>query len=172
MIIEDIKFSYLRQPPKKWTFEQPRLKKWIEERCKGKVLNLFAGKTKLNVNEFRIDSNSEFKPDWVGNALDFLNTTKMKFDTIVLDPPYSLRKSYEKYKGHYIGSKWTQIRRAISKVCNKNAIVISLGYNSMGMSRTLGFIKKEILLVCHNGDHNDTIVTLEELKQKIEGKGK
>jgi hypothetical protein len=32
MIQENIKFSYLRQPPKKWTFEQPRLKKWIEER--------------------------------------------------------------------------------------------------------------------------------------------
>jgi len=169
MIRENIKFSYLRQPPKKWTFEQPRLRKWIEERCKGKVLNLFAGKTRLNIDEFRVDSSDEFKPDHLGDALDFLKTTDKKFDTIILDPPYSLRKSYEKYNGHYIGSKWTQIRRTIPRVCKKGTIVFSLGYNSMGMSRSLGFIKKEILLVCHNGDHNDTIVTMETFEKTTSG---
>jgi len=155
---QDIEFTYLLQPPKKWTFEQPKLRKWIEEHCKGKVLNLFAGKTKLNVDEYRIDSSNEFRPDHLGDAL---------VDTIILDPPYSLRKSYEKYKGHYIGSSWTQIRRAVPRVCNKDAIVISLGYNSQGMSRTLGFEKIAILLICHNGDHNDTIVTLEKLKKEV-----
>jgi len=162
-----MKFKYLLQPPRKWTFEQPKLRKWIEEHCEGKVLNLFAGKTKLNIDEYRVDSNNEFNPDLVIDALKFLKTTNMKFDTIILDPPYSLRKSYEKYQGHYIGSKWTQIRRAIPRVCKNNTRVISLGYNSQGMSKTLGFKKVAICLVCHNGDHNDTIVTVEELtKQK------
>ena len=157
-----LKFEYILQPPKKWMFEQPKLKVFIEKWCEGKVLNLFAGKTKLNVDEFRVDSNNEFKPDFLGDALKFLKTTKMKFDTVILDPPYSLRKSYEKYRGHYIGSTWTQVRRAVPRVCNKGAIVISLGYNSQGMSRTLGFQKIAICLVCHNGDHNDTVVTVEK----------
>jgi len=161
-----MKIEYLLQPPKRWTFEQPKLRVFIEKWCKGKVLNLFAGKTKLNVDEFRVDSSNEFKPNHLGDALEFLKTTSMKFDTIILDPPYSLRKSYEKYKGHYIGSKWTQVRRAILRVCNKGARVISLGYNSQGMSRTLGFQKIAICLICHNGDHNDTIVTVEELKKQ------
>jgi len=160
---EEIEFSYLAQPPKKWTFEQPKLRKWIEEHCQGKVLNLFAGKTKLNVNEFRVDSSDEFKPDWLGNAMDFIKTTEMKFDTIILDPPYSLRKSYEKYQGHYIGSKWTQVKRELKRVCNLKCKVISLGYNSQGMSKINGFKKVAILLICHNGDHNDTIVTMEEM---------
>ena len=81
----------------------------------------------------------------------------------MISTPYSLRKSYEKYQGHYIGSKWTQIRRAVPRVCNKDAIVISLGYNSQGMSRILGFEKIAICLVCHHGDHNDTIVTVEKM---------
>lgn len=162
--IENIEFTYLAQPPKKWTFEQPKLRKWIEKWCKGKVLNLFAGKTRLNVDEFRIDSSDEFKPDLQTDALKFLKTTARKFDTIILDPPYSLRKSYEKYKGHYIGSKWTQVRRAVANVCNIGARVISFGYNSQGMSRKLGFMKLALCLVCHGGDHNDTICTVEELQ--------
>ena len=39
-----MKLEYILQPPKKWTFEQPKLKKWVESYCKGTVLNLFAGK--------------------------------------------------------------------------------------------------------------------------------
>lgn len=159
-----MEFEYLLQPPNKWTFQQPKLKLYVEKFCKGKVLNLFAGKTKLNVDEFRIDSSDEFRPDWLGDAIEFIKTTHKKFDTIILDPPYSLRKSYEKYKGHYIGSKWTQVKRALVRVCNPNCRVISLGYNSQGMSKTNGFEKVAICLVCHNGDHNDTIVTVEEYK--------
>ena len=159
-----IDFTYLAQPPKRWTFEQQKLKRWIVKWSKGKVLNLFAGKTRLDLDEFRIDSCDEFKPDLHSDALEFLKTTDMKFDTVILDPPYSLRKSFEKYKGHYIGSKWTQVRRAVINVCNKEARVISLGYNSLGMSRTLGFQKIALCLVCHNGDHNDTICTVEELQ--------
>jgi len=165
---KELEMNYVLQPPKRWTFEQPKLRLFIEKWCKGKVLNLFAGKTRLNADEFRIDSSNEFKPDYLGDALEFLKTTNMKFDTIILDPPYSARKSYEKYNGHYIGSKWTQIRRAVVRVCRDNTRVISLGYNSQGMSRSLGFEKVAILLICHNGDHNDTIVTVEE-KAKIKG---
>jgi len=164
-----IEFTYLTQPPKKWTFEQKKLKKYIEGWCKGKVLNLFAGKIRLNVDEFRVDSNNDFQPDYNGDALDFIKTTKLRFDTVVLDPPYSLRKSYEKYNGHYMGSNWTKIRRALPRILNDEAIVISLGYNSQGMSRTLGFKKIAICLVCHNGDHNDTVVTVEKKVNKNVG---
>jgi len=157
-----IEMTYLIQPPKRYTFEQPKLKRWVELHCRGKTLNLFAGKTLLNVDEFRVDSNEEMVADQYDDALHFVETTNMKFDTVILDPPYSLRKAYEKYNGHYIGSNWTRIRRALPKVLNNNAIVISLGYNSQGMSKTLGFEKIAICLVCHNGDHNDTIITVEK----------
>ena len=153
--------QYMSQPAKKWTFEQPKLKLFVEQWCKGKVLNLFAGKTRLNVDEFRIDSSDEFKPDILIDALEFIKTTDKKFDTIILDPPYSLRKSMEIYKGHYY-SKWGLIINNLERVCNDKCRVIFFGYNSVGMSKKRGFEKIAICLVCHNGSHNDTIVTVEE----------
>ncbi len=154
-----MKFKYLKQPPKKWTFEQPKLKKWVESWCKGKVLNLFAGKTKLNVDELRVDLGGEFYPDYQIGAEEFVKTWKgNKFDTIVLDPPYNLRKSREKYNGIYIGS-FTKIKKLLSPMLNDNGIIITLGYDSVGMGK--GFEKIAICLVCHSGDHNDTIVTIE-----------
>jgi len=147
-----------------------KLKRWVESRCKGKVLNLFAGKTKLMVDEYRVDANTEMKADWYGDCLEFIKTTKMKFDTIILDPPYSMRKAYEKYDGKYIGSQWTILRRELLRIVNNGCRVISFGYNSQGMSRRLGFTKVELCIVCHNGDHNDTLCLVEDrLDKKLEG---
>lgn len=173
---DKIDFTYLTQPPKRFTFQQPKLKQWVESKCIGKVLNLFAGKIKLRIDEFRVDANKNMIADWYGDALDFINSTNMKFDTVILDPPYSLRKSYEKYEGYFTGSNWTKIKRALPRILNNGARIITFGYNSQGMSKSNGCRKIEICLVCHNGDHNDTIVMLEEfdlknigLKQKFDG---
>ena len=157
-----MKFTYLAQPPKKWTFEQPKLKEWIENNCKGKVLNLFAGKTKLNVDEFRVDISDEHNPDLVIEAYKFVTTTNMRFDTIIFDPPYNLRKSREKYgEGRYIGSL-TKIKNELSRILNDNGIIIHLGYDSVGMGKTRGYNKIGICLICHNGDHNDTICLIDK----------
>ena len=155
-----IDFTYLIQPPKKYTFEQPKLREWTERICQGKVLNLFAGKVYLDVNEFRVDIDNEFKPDYLGDAYEFVTTTDMKFDTIVLDPPYNLRKAREKYGGKYIGS-FTKIKNELSRILNPNGITVIYGYDSVGMSKSRGFEKIALCLVCHNGDHNDTIVVAE-----------
>ena len=164
---KQIEFKYMYQQPARYTFEQPKLKLWVEKWCKGKVLNLFAGKTKLNVDEFRVDSNKDMVADYYGDAMEFLKTTDLKFDTVVLDPPYSDRKSYEKYKGHYMGSKYTRVKRALLRVLNNGARVITFGYNSQGMGRTMNFRKIAICLVCHNGDHNDTISLVEVMDSQM-----
>jgi hypothetical protein len=159
--MSEINFVYLTQPPKRFTFEQPKLKLWCESWCKGKVLNLFAGLTKMNCDEFRVDCNKEMLADWYGDAFDFISTTEMKFDTIIFDPPYNLRKSREKYGGAYIGSL-TKIKNALPRIMNDGARIIHFGYDSVGMAKCRGFKKIAICLVCHNGDHNDTICLVEE----------
>ena len=153
----------MAQPPKRYTFEQPRLRQWIEKWCKGRVLNLFAGTTKLNANEFRVDCDKNVNPDWCGDAYEFVTTTNLRFDTIVLDPPYNLRKSREKYDGKYIGS-FTKIKNVLKKVLNEGGRIITLGYDSVGMGKGRGFEKIAICLICHNGDHNDTICLVEQLE--------
>lgn len=163
---QKISFTYLLQSPRKFTFEQKKLKKWVEGWCRGSVLNLFAGKTKLAVDEFRVDSNPNMLADWYGEAYEFVTTTDMKFDSVILDPPYNLRKAREKYDGNYIGS-FTKIKNELKKILNPRARIISLGYDSVGMGASRGFRKIAICLVCHLGDFNDTIVVVEEQKPKI-----
>jgi hypothetical protein len=156
-----MKFTYLNQPPKRYTFEQPKLKTWVEHWCQGKVLNLFAGKTKLNVDEFRVDLDKHMVADHYGDAYTFVQRCRKRFDTIILDPPYSLRKSMEKYQGHYV-STFTKLKNHLPNIIKDNGRVISLGYSSVGMSKTRGFRKIALCLICHNGAHHDTIAVVEE----------
>ena len=46
----------------------------------------------------------------------------------------------------------------------KDGKVISFGWNSNGIGKTLGFEQVEILMVAHGGHHNDTICTVEVKK--------
>lgn len=160
-------FIYLIQPPKKWTFEQPKLKQWIEQWCHGRTLNLFAGKIKLNIDEIRVDISNEFNPDYCGDAFTFVKNygdnikNLKKFNTIILDPPYNLRKAREKYDGKYIGL-FTKVKNILPQILHNNGRIISLGYDSVGMSKSRGFKKIAICLICHNGDHNDTICLVED----------
>lgn len=159
-------FKYISQPPKRYTFEQPQLKLWVEQWCKGQVLNLFAGKVRLRVNETRIDIDREMKPHYICDAQEYVErcvADQLRWDTIILDPPYNYRKAREKYGGRYIG-KMKKIKDTIPQILKTGGRVIHLGYDSVGMGNRRGFSKISICLVCHNGDHNDTICLVEELK--------
>ena len=66
-----MEFKYFQQPPKKYTFEMPQVRKWVEYHCEGTVLNLFAGPTKLSVNEVRVDADQKMPADiiWIVESL-------------------------------------------------------------------------------------------------------
>ena len=156
-------FTYLQQPPKRYTFEQPKLKKWIESWCSGSTLNLFAGRTFLDIpyDEYRVDIDKSMFADFHGDAFEFVKNCDRLFNTIILDPPYNLRKSREKYEGRYIGS-FTKIKNELSRILTKRGRIITLGYDTVGMSKSRGFKKIAICIICHNGDHNDTLCLVEE----------
>ncbi len=165
--INMIEFEYLEQPPKKFTFEQPKLKLWCEKQCKGKVLNLFAGKTRLNVDETRVDLSDEFSPHYCMDAFDFVLMAKekgWKYDTVILDPPYSLRKSMEKYNGKTC-SNFVKIKNELPNILSSDGRVITFGYTSVCMGKVRNFEKVAICLVCHSGSHHDTVCVVEQ-KQK------
>lgn len=91
-------------------------------------------------------------------------------DLIVMDPPYSPRQISECYKsiGMEVGMKETQsallyqrVRDAIVPICTEDAIVLSFGWNTVGMGKRHGFEQIEIMLCCHGGAHNDTICLAE-----------
>lgn len=158
-----LKLEYLKTPLHKYTFSRKPIREWVEKNSKGKVLNLFAGKTKLDLDEFRVDADNTMDANWYGDAYDFMNIAierKEKFDTIILDPPYAYRKSMEMYNGHK-ASRFNMIKDLIPKILNKGGIVITFGYHSVSMGKSRGFIQQKILLMSHGGAIHDTIAVIE-----------
>jgi len=163
-----IKFTYLSQGPRKYTFEMPKLKQWTEINCVGSVLNLFAGKTLLSVNETRVDLNKEMPADHHMDAYEFVKMAKengWEYNTIVFDPPYNLRKSREKYMGIYT-SELRKIKTLLPDILIEGGIIISYGYDTTGMGKKRGFEKIGICIVNHAGDHNDTLCLIERKIQQ------
>lgn len=149
----EIELNYFFSMPNKYTFKAKKIREYVECWCKGRVLNLFAGETKIDVDEYRNHK----------DALEFINGCREKFDTVILDPPYSMwtHRLYYKGGGHNY-QDITVIRNALPRVLKENARIITLGYNSNGMSKQRGFKKIAIALVHHGGTQNDTIITVEE----------
>jgi hypothetical protein len=165
VIDKDIDLYYLSSPPRKWTFEPPKVNKVVEEELEGTVLNLFAGMTKLEHDGevIRVDMDEDKDADYNMSALEFLEKTDMNFDTVLLDPPYNVRKSREKYEGEYMGN-FTKIKQELVDRINENGKVFTFGYATTGMGKTRGFDKKRVYVINHKGDHNDTLAVVERKK--------
>ena len=163
-----ITFDYIKCPLHRYTFQIKPIREWTEKNCTGRTLNLFAGKTKLNIDETRNDLDKEAIADYNMDALAFVKTWKgKKFDTILLDPPYAYRKSMEMYKG-IIASPFRQLKDSIPRILTKNGTVITFGYHSVSMGTSRGFETKRICLFSHGGAIHDTIATIEQKKKNNE----
>lgn len=141
--------NYARSKPNKETFQIPPIKK---------LLRKYVGFAYLDVFPYPFDM----------DALAMLQTFESNsVRHIVLDPPYSERQLAESYKlkGNFsIQGKpkyWAQIKNEVMRICEVDGIVITMGWNSVGMGASRNYQKLEVLLVCHGAQHNDTIVTVE-----------
>jgi hypothetical protein len=107
------------------------------------------------------------------DAVDFLKHMKgsgVWADLVILDMPYSPRQISECYKE--IGMKVTQqhtqsgnfyksVRDAADPLVPQGGVVLSFGWNTVGMGIKRGYEIEEIMLCCHGGAHNDTICMAE-----------
>jgi hypothetical protein len=146
---------------RRYTFESPKIKEWVEKQCEGKVLNLFAGKSRLAVDETRVDIDTEALADYHMDVLEFVKQCDNKYDTIILDPPYALRKAMEMYKGNYT-SKFKQIADEIPRLLNKTGCVISFGYHSTFLGKVRGFRLDKMCVFAHGGSQHCTIAIVEK----------
>tara|TARA_Y100001951_G_C11297969_1_gene277279 strand:- start:18482 stop:18970 length:489 start_codon:yes stop_codon:yes gene_type:complete len=159
----------MRTPLNKFTFKSRKIKEWVEERCYGLTLNLFAGKTVLNIeNEIRNDMREGFQCHYTMDALSFCRyyreanceDASFLFDTVVLDPPYSYRKSMEMYEGA-VTSPFNTLKDALIPIITENSRIITFGYHSVSMGKKRGFEIEEICVMSHGGAIHDTIATVE-----------
>ena len=106
--------------------------------------------------------------------LGMLNDQNVVADIVILDPPYSPRQISECYKSIGItpsmkdtqtGKFCKHLRDATIPILKVGGLILSFGWNSVGMGRNRGFEILEIMIVCHGGAHNDTICMAEKLTQ-------
>jgi len=116
------------------------------------------------------DLNKSYYCDYYLDALEFFKLFRdEEIKTVLFDPPYSPRQLKECYDN--IGealhdtksSVWKSWKDEIMRVTAIGGEVLSFGWNTVGMGKNRGFELVEILLVCHGGNHNDTIC-LREVK--------
>jgi hypothetical protein len=119
------------------------------------------------------DINPNTDADYHLDATDFLDTLRAKevrADFFLFDPPYSprqLKECYESFgrKMQLEDGQTARMRKewrehALPLLTN-DAVVLSFGWNTTGFGKVCGFELEEIMLVCHGGDHNDTICIAE-----------
>ncbi len=165
-------FEYMKTPLNKYTFKNKRIREWVERKCEGLTLNLFAGLVKLDINEIRNDENKKVPADYHYEALKFIEFYYFNhhkyycqnefplFATILLDPPYSYRKSMEMYEGIKC-SPFNRLKNDILKILSPEGYVITFGYHSVSMGEKRGFIQDSLLVMSHGGAIHDTIAVKE-----------
>ena len=159
--MKSLYFEHIRCPLHRYTFSVSAIREWVEQTCEGRVLNLFAGQTKLALDETRNDLDPEMPADYHLDALTFVrNWTGEKFNTILLDPPYAYRKSMELYKG-MVCSPFRQLKDAMPGCLAYGGLVITFGYHSIVMGRNRGFHPEKLALFSHGGAIHDTIASAE-----------
>lgn len=106
-------------------------------------------------------------------ALEFLEMLRdngVVADLVIFDPPYSPRQLAECYE--QIGKaatmqdtqskSWSDWKNTIAEIVPVGGLVLSFGWNTVGMGKKHNFEIVEILMVCHGGVHNDTICMVEK----------
>jgi len=170
---QDIKFQRVWAMPNRWTFTIKPIKsllmRYVGEPMfpNGTWVDPYAGKN--SPAQVTNDMNPKMPTKYHLDATEFCEQLKGKYDGVLYDPPYSYRQVSEHYR--QVGRKATMLdtstnfynrtKNAICDKINKGGYAICCGWNSTGFGKNRRFELVEVLLVCHGGHHNDTIVTVE-----------
>lgn len=162
------KVELIKTNLRRYTFENKRIKKWTENQCNGITLNLFSGRTKLNLKEVRNDIDENSNAKYHLDALDFVefwykNNPNKKFKSVILDPPYSYRKAMEMYNGNY-SSRFKRIADLLPLIITEDASVISFGYHSSFLGKKRGYDLHKMCVFAHGGAQHCTIAIVEKRK--------
>ncbi len=154
--------------PNKWTFQVAPIKELVQKYAGDGLgwADPFAGKS--DFAEFRNDLNpANDQPSQV-EANEFLAKIE-SVKGVIFDPPYSLTQVSRSYQDMGLAFKgkenptggFPKVRDRIAEIVVPGGHVISFGWNTVGMGIGRGFEIVEILVVCHGGNRNDTLCTVE-----------
>lgn len=164
-----MKFSRSWAMPNKFTFQIKPIKKLLDNYVGNGAgwIDPFAGES--SPAEITNDINPKRKAKYHLHAVDFCKQLNGNlYNGVLFDPPYSLRQVKECYNSIGINMSFedskmfpTNVKDLIAPKIKPNGVAICCGWDSTGLGKNRGFELIELLLVCHGGRHNDTIVTVE-----------
>lgn len=168
-----MKFSRVWAMPNADTFSVPPIGEFVKRHLEQSKVSVdpFARNKRwaTHTNDLNPATQAEHHMD-AEAFLVMLSDLDVKSDLGIMDAPYSPRQISECYKsiGMEVGMKETQsallyqrVRDAFIPVLAPDAVVLSFGWNTVGMGKKHGFEIIEIMLCCHGGAHNDTICLAE-----------
>lgn len=165
--------------PNKWTFKIKPIREILEkyEVTNGNWIDPFAGfNSPAAVTN---DLNPESPALYHMPAHEFLSELLAKqiadddygeggsYDGVLFDPPYSIHQVKVAYDSFGLSLKdnitggFPKEKDLIAQLVRPGGIVISFGWNTVGMGKKRGFEAVEYMAVSHGGNRNDTLVTVE-----------
>jgi len=159
---------HLEARASKHTFEAEPVRIYVEERLGGKVLNLFAGPTELRHNGriVRNDINEEIDAEYHFDAVEVGEYFAAgEFETVILDPPFSFRKSHDYYDGRCI-ENLTKVKDEVQHLVEPGGRVLTFGYHTRSLGKSRGFKREEIVLIAHYGGVRATLGVCERRVEK------
>ena len=145
----------------RYTFKPKKIMDYVIKECEKDILNLFAGKTELGMEEFRVDLDENMPNlSYCGDSTEFLENNEKFWKTIIYDPPWNARKSKEKYKGRFYG-KYQRIKDLIDLRLELGGKVISAGYEISYMGKKRGYNLEKLLVVNPGGEIRPFFISTE-----------
>lgn len=142
---------------------------WLDPFARNSIIRTIAPACEWITN----DLNPTCASDTHMEALTFLQCFPASYvDGVVYDPPYSPRQITECYQS--IGKKatmqdtqsafWAKQKNHVSRIIRPGGLAIGFGWNTQGMGKGRGFELLEVHIIPHGGNHNDTLITIEQKK--------
>ena len=160
----DLEMSYHTVRPNKWTFQSTKIRKWVEARLSGRVLNVCAGKTKLDHDRriLRNDINEDRDADTHHDVCEISEYYDAgSFDTIIYDPPFSDYQSDRRYEGQNVGTD-TLAKKELNTLIAPGGTIIQFGYTTTCMPMSLPYERQEVAVWNTLGRSNDYLSVIDQ----------
>jgi hypothetical protein len=161
---DDIELGYWTVQPNRWTFQSEKIRRWVEARLQGRVLNACAGQTTLTTdgpivrNDLDPDCDADTHYD-VCEIAEFFEAAS--FDTIVYDPPFSQHQATRTYDGRQVGDD-ALAKRQFDELLAAGGRVIQFGFSTTCMPMSLGYERSDVAIFNTLGRMNDYLAVVDE----------
>ena len=168
-----IQFSRYFAMPNAETFSIKPIGKFVHRYLAGATVSVDPFARDLNwatyTNDINLSTSAHSHEDAEVFLIDMADRG-ITVDLALFDPPYSPRQVSEHYKaaGRKVtgddtqnGRLYRRVRNAIDRIMRPDGVVLSFGWQSVGMGIGRGYELIETMLVAHGSAHNDTICIAE-----------